>query len=105
MPSRIQAKGWLENNIGLNTGQYIDLWYDSTRNASLNVSNGDEVYFYVDPVAGDTIYGKGRYIVNGYVLKDSDNKYLLNPDLLIVEQNEGKLKSDGSKLKIADDKL
>lgn len=82
--------------VDLSTGQPIDLYYDAkTRRTYSSVTN-EPVEFYVDMNTGDTVYGRGRYIVNSYIVKATDGKYRLDAGKIKMDKDDLKLK-DGSK--------
>jgi hypothetical protein len=85
--------------IDLNTTNLVDLCYDSIRHKTLNLSNAREIYFFINPETGDTIYGRGGYIVNGLVMRGNDNRYHLNPKLVVVENGQLKTRSNGAVIK------
>ena len=82
--------------IDLSTGQPVDLYYDAkTRRTYSSVTN-EPVEFYVDMNTRDTIYGRGRYIVNNYIVRSNDGMYRLDAGKVKIDKDDIKLK-DGSK--------
>src|ERR1044072_4761066 len=56
----------------------------------------EPVEFYVDMNTRDTVYGRGRYIVNNYIVKANDGMYRLDAGKVKIDKDDLKLK-DGSK--------
>jgi len=63
------------------------------------------VKFYVNTNTGDTIYGKGRFVVNGYIVRGEDGTYKLDDAKVKIDGDEIKIKDGDSKLKIDDDEM
>ncbi len=77
----------------------MNLCYDSIHHKTVNPSNAREIYFFINPETGDTIYGRGGYVVNGFVIRGNDNKYHLNPKLVVDENGQLKIRSSGAIIK------
>ncbi|HEY0679576.1 MAG TPA: hypothetical protein VGD17_14930 [Chitinophagaceae bacterium] len=104
---------WNENRavtyIDLNTGDTLDYFYDSDKKIVMNRISNLPVDFYVNTVTGDTVYGRGRFIVNGFILRGEDgkwkfdeNKVKIDGDELKIKDGDRKLKIDGDEMKIKD---
>jgi len=85
--------------IDLNTTNLVDLCYDTVHHKTINLIDAREVYFFINPETGDTIYGRGLYIVNGLVIRGKDNIYHLNPRLVTNENGQLKTRGNGAMLK------
>ncbi len=84
----------------LSTGQPVDLYYDpKTRRTYSSITN-EPVDFYVDMSSGDTIYGRGRYVVNNYIVRSADNSYKLDEGKVKIDKNEIKIKDGNKKWKM-----
>ena len=66
--------------VDLSTGQPVDLVKDDATGAMVNSETKQPVYIYVDTKNNDTIYGKTGKVINGHVVRTSDNRYLLDED-------------------------
>lgn len=80
----------------LSTGQPVDLYYDPKTRTTYSSLTNEPVDFYVDMSSGDTIYGRGRYVVNNYIVRSADSSYRLDDGKIKIDKNEIKIK-DGSK--------
>ena len=49
----------------LTSGEMIDIWYDAVAMRCRNKKTGAPVEFYIDTSTNDTVFGTGRFIVNG----------------------------------------
>lgn len=95
--------------IDPNTGAPVDLYYNAQEKMTYNRENDKPVEFYVNTNSGDTVYGQGRYIVNGYLIRTEGGTFKLNDakverdgdELKIIGEN-GKLKIDGDEMKFKD---
>jgi hypothetical protein len=85
--------------IDLNTTNLVNLCYDTIHHKTINVTGAGEVYFFINPETGDTIYGRGIYIVNGLVIRGKDNTYRLNPGLVMNENGQLKIRGNGTCIK------
>src|SRR5688572_28994476 len=63
--------------LDLRTGQPVELYYDPKARRTYTSMN-EPVEFYVDMSTGDTIYGRGRYVVNNYIIRSDDGMYKLD---------------------------
>jgi hypothetical protein len=95
--------------IDPNTGAPVDLYYNAHEKMTYNRENDKPVKFYVNTNTGDTIYGNGRYVVNGYIIRGEDGIFRLNDakvtmdkDGLKIIGDNGKLKMDGDDMKFKD---
>ncbi len=89
----------------LNTGENIELWYDASGIRTLNKKTGSLVDFYINTTTNDTVFGKGRFIVNGYVVKGDDGKWKLDDGKVKVDGDELKIKVGDHKFKIDGDEI
>lgn len=89
----------------LNTGETIDIWYDAVGLRTLNKKTGAPVEFYINTSTNDTVFGRGKFIVNGYVTKGNDGKWKLIDGKVKVDGDELKVKVGDQKLKIDGDKI
>lgn len=89
----------------LGTGEVITIWYDAAGIRTLNKKTGAPVDFYINTSTNDTVFGRGRFIVNGYVIKDGEGKWKLDDAKLKVDGDELKLKVGDQKLKIDGDEI
>jgi hypothetical protein len=81
--------------LDLRTGQPVELYYDPKARRTYSSMN-EPVEFYVDMSSGDTIYGRGRYVVNNYIIRSEDGMYKLDANKIKIDKDEIKIK-DGSK--------
>jgi hypothetical protein len=86
--------------VDLKTNQPADLYYDSKKKRTYSANTNEPVDLYVNLATGDTIYGRGRYVVNTYIVKVPDGTYKLDEGKLKVDGDEIKLKSGDQKLKM-----
>ena len=91
--------------LDLTTGQSIDIWYDAAGMRTLNKQTGGPVEFYVNKNTNDTVFGRGKFVVNGYVIKGDDGKWKLNDGKVKVDGDELKIKVGDQKLKIDGDEI
>ena len=89
----------------LNTGEAIDIWYDAVGMRTLNKKTGAPVEFYINTSTNDTVFGRGRFVVNNYVIKGDDGKWKLNDGKVKVDGDELKVKVGDQKLKIDGDEI
>src|SRR5688572_30497549 len=61
--------------MDLRTGQPIELYYDPKARRTYSAKTNEPVEFYIDMNTGDTIYGRGRYVVNNYIIKSDQGMY------------------------------
>lgn len=86
--------------IDLSTGQPVDLYYDAkTRRTYSSVTN-EPVEFYVDMNTHDTIYGRGRYVVNNYIVRSNNGMYRLNAAKIKMDKDDIKIKDGDKKFKM-----
>lgn len=88
-----------------NTGAPVDLYYNTSEKVTYNRENDKPVEFYVNTNTGDTVYGKGRFIVNGYLIREEDGSYSLDDKKVEIDGDELKIKGENSKLKIDGDEM
>jgi len=89
----------------LGTGETIEIWYDAAGLRTLNKKTGTPVEFYINTSTNDTVFGRGRFIVNGYVIKGDDGIWKLNDGKVKVDGDELKVKVGDQKLKIDGDEI
>ena len=82
--------------IDLKTGQPVELYYDAKSRRTYSSVTNEPVEFYVDVNSGDTVYGRGRYVVNNYIVRSADGMYKLDAGKIKMDKDDLKLK-DGSK--------
>jgi hypothetical protein len=97
--------------IDLNSGDTLDYWYDTDKKAIMNRATNMPVEFYINTYTGDTVYGRGRFVVNGLLVQDAngkwkfdENKVKIDGDELKIKDGKRKLKIDGEDIKIKDGK-
>jgi|GEM_PF-2680789 len=91
--------------LDLSSGQTIEIWYDVAGLRTLNKKTGATVEFYVNTTTNDTVFGKGKYVVNGYMIRAGDGKWKFDDGKLKVDGDELKLKIGDQKLKIDGDEI
>jgi hypothetical protein len=91
--------------VDLKTGQSTDLYYDNDKKMTYSSVNNEPVDLYVNVTTGDTVYGRGRYIVNNYVVKTPEGTYKLDDSKVKVTKDGIKIKDGDKKLKIEDGEL
>lgn len=89
----------------LSTGETVDIWYDAVGMRTLNKKTGAPIEFYVNTSTSDTVLGRGRFVVNGYVVKGDDGKWKLDDGKVKVDGDELKVKVGDQKLKIDGDEI
>jgi hypothetical protein len=97
--------------IDLNNGDTLDYWYDTDKKTVMNRTTNLPVDLYINTYTGDTVYGRGRFVVNGLVLQGQDGKWKLDEskvkmdgDELKIKDGKRKLKIDGQDIKVKDGK-
>jgi hypothetical protein len=91
--------------VDLNSGQPVDLYYDSKKKKTYSANNDQPVDLYVNVATGDTVYGEGRYVVNDYIVKTEDGKYKLDNKKIKIDGDEIKIKEGNKKFKIEDGEM
>lgn len=91
--------------IDLSTGQQTDLYYDPKARRVYSAMTNEPVDFYVDMSTGDTIYGRGRYVVNNYIMRSNEGMYKLNADKVKMDKDEIKIKEGNKKFKMDNSKM
>jgi hypothetical protein len=86
--------------VDLSTGQPVELYYDAKTKRTYSTMTNEPVEFYVDMNTGDTVYGRGRYIVNSYIVKATDGKYRLDAGKIKIDKDDIKLKDGSRKFKM-----
>jgi hypothetical protein len=92
--------------IDLRTGEPIKVEKDST-GIWVNGDTRKPVYIYVDTKNHDTIYGKTGEVINGHVIKGTDNAYWYDADAneagdykKKIDDGDVKIKTDDNKIKV-----
>lgn len=91
--------------IDLNTGDTLDYWFDSEKKTVMNRTSNMPVEFYVNTYTGDTVYGRGRFVINGLLLKGEDGKWKFDESKVKIDGDELKIKDGNRKLKIDGDEV
>ena len=91
--------------VDLKTGQPVDLYYNSKKKRTYSESSNEPVDLYVNVATGDTIYGKGRYVVNNYIVKTEDGTYKLDDKKIKIHGDEIKIKDGDKKFKMEDGEM
>jgi hypothetical protein len=91
--------------VDLNTGAPVDLYYDADSRTTYNRDNDRPVEFYINTNTGDTVYGKGRFVVNGYLIREDDGSFSFDDTKVKVDGDELKIKGEDFKLKIDGDEM
>ena len=86
--------------VDLSTGQPVDLYYDSKARRTYSSMTNQPVELYVDMNTHDTIYGRGRYVVNNYIMKANDGMYRLDAAKIKMDKDDLKIKDGNKKLKM-----
>lgn len=86
--------------IDLKTGQPVELYYDAKARRTYSAITNEPVEFYVDVNSGDTIYGRGRYVVNNYIVRSTDGMYRLDAGKIKMDKDDLKIKDGSKKLKM-----
>jgi hypothetical protein len=84
----------------LNTGQPVELYYDPKARRTYSVMTNEPVEFYIDMSTGDTVYGRGRYIVNNYIIRSDDGMYKLDANKIKMDKDDIKIKDGNKKFKM-----
>jgi hypothetical protein len=91
--------------IDLRTGQPVDLYYSPKNNMTYSIITNEPVDYYVNLATGDTVYGRGRYIVNNYLVRSADGMYSLDDKRIKIDRNEIKMKDGNMKFKMDKGKM
>ncbi|WP_205508453.1 hypothetical protein [Longitalea arenae] len=91
--------------VDLKTGQPVDLYYNPKKKRTYSESTNEPVDLYVNVATGDTIYGQGRYVVNGYIVKTEDGTYKLDNKKIKIDGDEIKIKEGNKKFKMEDGEM
>jgi hypothetical protein len=91
--------------IDLRTGQPVDLYYSPKNNRTYSIVTNEPVDYYVNLATGDTVYGRGRYIVNNYLVRSADGMYNLDDKRIKMDKNDIKMKDGNMKLKMDKGKM
>lgn len=91
--------------IDLNTGDTLDYWYDSDKKIIMNRTTNAPVDFYINTSTSDTVYGRGRFVVNGLLLQGEDGKWKFDDSKVKIDGDELKIKDGKRKLKIDGDEI
>ncbi|HYF30712.1 MAG TPA: hypothetical protein VD993_06310 [Chitinophagaceae bacterium] len=91
--------------IDLNSGDTLDYWFDTERKTVMNRTTGRPVEFYINTTTGDTVYGRGRFVINGLLLQGDDGKWKFDESKVKIDGDELKIKDGNRKLKIDGDEI
>lgn len=91
--------------VDLKSGQPVDLYYNPKKKRTYSETTNEPVDLYVNVATGDTIYGQGRYVVNGYIVKTADGTYKLDNKKIKIDGDELKIKEGDKKFKIEDGEM
>lgn len=91
--------------IDLNSGDTLDYWYDADKKIVMNRTSNLPVDFYINTSTMDTVYGRGRFVVNGFLLQGEDGKWKFNEEKVKIDGDELKIKDGSRKLKIDGDDI
>lgn len=86
--------------IDLRTGQPVELYYDPKARRTYSAVTNEPVEFYIDVSTGDTIYGRGRYVVNNYIMRSDDGMYKLDANKIKMDKDDIKIKEGNKKFKM-----
>lgn len=86
--------------IDLRTGQPVELYYDAKTKRTYSAITNEPVDWYVNTATGDTVYGRGRYVVNNYIIRTSDSTYKLDDSKIKIDKDEIKIKDGNRKFKM-----
>jgi hypothetical protein len=86
--------------IDLSTGQPVELYYDPKARRTYSVMTNEPVEFYIDASTGDTIYGRGRYVVNNYIIRSEEGMYKLDANKVKMDKDDIKIKDGNKKFKM-----
>jgi len=86
--------------IDLRTGQPVELYYDPKARRTYSAMTNEPVEFYIDASTGDTIYGRGRYVVNNYIIRSENGMYKLDASKIKMDKDEIKIKDGNKKFKM-----
>lgn len=87
--------------IDLSTGLPVELYYDPKTKRTYSSATNEPVDWYVNTATNDTIYGRGRYIVNNYIIRsEADNTYRLDAGKIKIDKDEIKIKDGNKKFKM-----
>jgi hypothetical protein len=78
----------------------VELYYDPKARRTYTSMTNEPVDFYVDMSTGDTIYGRGRYVVNNYIMRSDDGMYKLDASKIKIDKDEIKIKDGNKKFKM-----
>jgi hypothetical protein len=90
----------LPKYIDLKTGQPVELYYDPKARRTYSAITNEPVEFYVDMNTGDTVYGRGRYVVNNYIVRSTDGMYKLDAGKIKMDKDDLKIKEGNKKFKV-----
>jgi hypothetical protein len=91
--------------LDLNTGQPVDLYYNPRYNRTYSIVTNEPVDYYVNIGTGDTVYGRGRYIINNYLVRSTDGMYRLDDKRIKMDKDDIKMKDGNVKFKMDKGKM
>ena len=86
--------------VDIYTGQPIEIWYDTEKHMTINKATRTPLEFYINTSNWDTVYGRGQFVVNNFILKDENGRYMLDESKVKIDGDELKIKDGDRKLKI-----
>jgi hypothetical protein len=86
--------------IDLRTGQPVELYYDPKGRRTYSTVTNEPVDWYVNTTTGDTIYGRGRYVVNNYIIRTTEGMYKLDESKVKMDKDDWKIKEGDKKFKM-----
>ncbi len=90
--------------VDLSTGKPVELEKNEKTGLLVSKETGEPVYIYVDTKKDDTIYGKTGKVINGHVVKGSNNDYVYDEDEKLKNENgETKYKDGDYKVEVEKD--
>lgn len=86
--------------VDIYTGEPIEIWYDTGKHMTMNQATRMPVEFYINTSNWDTVYGRGQFVVNNFIIRDVDGRYKLDENKVKIDGDEIKIKDGDRKLKI-----
>ncbi|MGN6418253.1 MAG: hypothetical protein ACTHMC_12220 [Pseudobacter sp.] len=71
----------------IRTGQNINLRYDRQKKMTYNSATGEPVNMYINHTTGDTVFGRGQYILNSYMTRDNSGVWGVDTTRIRVSDN------------------
>ncbi len=86
--------------VDIYTGQPLEIWYDTDKHMTMNQATRMPVEFYINTSNWDTVYGRGQFVVNNFIIRDENGRYKLDESKVKIDGDEIKIKDGNRKLKI-----